>query len=162
MLKLLLHALLLVSVIGLSGCGIKHEISTSKAYLVTIKTPQRALSDTGFLNQADGYTQLQVFNAGTLLFNLEMTHEICLDGRCLEKREFNKYFFGVEHYETLMNDIIDKKELYSGQNRVDTAEGFSQEIHLKNADIVYKIEGDTRYFKDTKNSVLFRLKPLQP
>lgn len=157
-----LQVLLAMLLLGLSGCSMKREISSSEAYLVTIKTSKMALSDTGFLNQAKGYAQLQVFSAGSLLFHLEMTEEMCLNGRCLEKRDFNKHFFGVEHYESLMNDIIDKKPVYNGQNQLNTREGFSQEIHLPEADIFYKIEGDTRYFKDNKNGVLLRLKPLQP
>lgn len=155
-----LHVMMFMVLFGLSGCSIKHEITASHAYLITIKTPQMALSDTGFLNQGKGYTQLQIFNAGSVLFNLEMNDTICLDGTCLEKEAFNKRFFGTEHYATLMEDIVSKKALYEGKNRVSLPLGFTQKIDLPTAYIEYRVEGDMRYFKDSKNGILIRLRPL--
>lgn len=158
--KYALHVIVSVLLFGLGGCSVKHEISTSQAYLITIKTPQMALSDTGFLNQGKNYTQLQIFNAGMLLFNLEMNDTICLDGACFEKKVFNERFFGTEHYPTFMEDIVSKKALYAGKNRVDFASGFAQEIELPTAHIEYRVDGETRYFKDRKNGVLIRLSAL--
>lgn len=157
-----LHVMMFLAIFIVSGCGIKQEISSSKAYLVTIKTPQMALSDTGFLNQGKEYAQLQIFSAGAVLFHLEVSKRICLDGRCLEKIEFNKHFFGTEHYAELMNDIIAKNALYDGVNRQETVDGFSQEIHLPQTSIVYRVQGDARYFKDSKQGILLRLTPLNP
>ncbi len=158
--KYALHVMMFMALLGLSGCSVKHEISTSHAYLITIKTPQIALLDTGFLNQGKGYTQLQIFNAGTLLFNLEMNDTICLDGACLEKKAFNERFFGTEHYPTLMEDIVLKKALYEGKNRVNFESGFTQDIELPSTHIEYRVDGETRYFKDRKNGVMIRLKAL--
>ena len=158
--KCFLHVMIFIALLSLSGCSVKHEITTSHTYLITIKTPQMALSDTGFLNQGTGYTQLQIFNAGSVLFNLEMNDTICLDGTCLEKEDFNRRFFGTEHYATLMEDIVSKKALYEGKNRVSLPLGFTQKIDLPTAHIEYHVEGDMRYFKDSKNGVLIRLRPL--
>lgn len=158
--RFFLHVMVFMSLTLFSGCSIKHTITASQPYLITIKTPQMAFSDTGFLNQGAGYTQLQIFNAGTVLFNLEMSHSICLNGSCFDKIEFNKHFFGTEHYETIMEDIINKKTLYEGQSKIIHSTGFTQKIDLPTSQIEYRIEGDTRYFKDSKNGILLRLKPL--
>lgn len=158
--KKVLHVTIFALSIILCGCSVKQEIHSSKPYLITIKTPQMAFSDAGFLNQGNNYTQLQIFSAGTLLLNLEMSESVCLDGSCLNKLSFNKRFFGTEHYESILNDIVHKKPLFNGVNYLKTATGFSQEIDSKEASIVYKVEGDIRFFKDTKNGVLIRLKPL--
>jgi len=159
--KKTLHVSFLCMLLLFSGCSVKQTIHTSEPYLITIKTPQMAFSDTGFLNQGTNYMQLQIFSAGRVLLNLEMGETICLDGSCLDKKAFNKRFFGAEHYETLLQDIVMKKPLFEGMHSVQTASGFSQEIDAKDASIVYRVEGDTRYFKDSKNGVLIRLKPLQ-
>lgn len=158
--KFFLHVMMFITLIFFSGCSVKQPITLSQPYLITIKTPQMALSDTGFLNQGTGYTQLQIFNAGSVLFNLEMSHTICLDGTCLDKEDFNKRFFGTEHYATMMEDIVNKKALYEGRNKILHPTGFSQTIDLPTSQIEYRVEGDMRYFKDSKNGILLRLRPL--
>ena len=158
--KYFFHVMIYITLILLSGCSVKQSIMLSQPYLITIKTPQMALSDTGFLNQGKAYTQLQIFNAGSVLFNLEMGDTICLDGRCFEKEDFNRRFFGTEHYATLMEDIVLKKALYEGKNHVSLPLGFTQKIELPTAHIEYRVEGDMRYFKDSKNGILIRLRPL--
>lgn len=155
-----LHVILLALVLGISGCSIKQEITSSTPYLVTIKTHEIGLLDTGFLNKGNHYTQLQIFSAGTVLFNLEMQDTMCLDGKCFDKLDFNKRFFGTEHYAELMQDIVDKKPLYGGRNMVVTPQGFSQEIVLDEAKITYKVEGDDGLFKESKKGILIRLKAL--
>lgn len=159
--KISLHVMLFLGAIFLAGCSTKHAVHLSEPYLITIKTPQMAFSDTGFLNQGDNYTQLQIFSAGSVLLNLEMSESICLDGSCFDRLTFNKRFFGAEHYETLLSDIVYKKPLFNGINAIQTPAGFSQTITLEEATIVYSVEGDIRFFKDTKNGILIRLKPLQ-
>jgi len=155
-----LHVIILLILIVFGGCSIKHQITQSEPYLITIKTPQMAFSDTGFLNQADNYTQLQIFSAGTLLLNLEMQESICLDGTCMDALAFNNRFFGTEHYAQLLHDIVHKKPLYEGRNYSKTDSGFTQDILLPSAHILYRVEGDVRTFKEAQHSILIRLRPL--
>jgi hypothetical protein len=158
--KKTLHVMLLGLLLSLSGCAFTRTITHSQPYLITIKTPQMAFSDTGFLNEAENYTQLQIFSAGTAVLNLEMSDTICLDGTCLDTLAFNTRFFGTEHYAQILHDIVHKKPLYDGRNLEQDEGAFSQNIELPNTSIHYKIKGDERYFKDTKNGILIRLKPL--
>lgn len=158
--KKLLHVSLLC-LLFLSGCAVKKEISTSETYVITIKNKQIALSDTGFVNQGNDYTNVQIFSAGSVLFNLEITGgNICLDGRCLDKLSFNQQFLQAEHYAELMQEVIAKKPIYEGKNLQKTSNGFEQELELPHSHLVYKVDGANLTFRDTKNSILMRLKPL--
>ena len=159
--KRLLHVNLILLFL-LSGCAIKKEITFSEAYIVTIKTPTIALSDTGFLNRGKNYANVQIFAAGNVLFNLEMMGDyICLDGKCLDKLNFNQQFFHQEHYAELLQDIINKEPIYYGEHLRTTPSGFEQEFDFPQSHIVYKIENGTLLFKDTKNNILIRFKPLK-
>jgi len=158
--KIVLHVSFLV-LIFLSGCAMKQEIISSETYVITIKNKQIALSDTGFINQGKDYTNVQIFSAGSVLFNLEMMgNNICLDGRCMDKLAFNQQFFQDEHYAGLMQEIIAKQPIYEGKNLHQTSNGFEQELEFTNSHLVYKVEGSNLTFRDTKNGILMRLKPL--
>ena len=152
----------LMALLFFSGCAVKKDITSSETYVITIKNKQIALSDTGFINRGKDYINVQIFSAGNVLFNLEMSgNDICLEGRCLDKLAFNQQFFQVEHYADLMQNIIERKPLYDGKNVRQTPAGFEQELSLPNSHISYKVEGLNTSFRDTKNGVLIRLKPLQ-
>ena len=159
--KKFLHVSFLV-LFFLSGCAVKKNITTSETYVITIKNKQIALSDTGFINQGQDYTNVQIFSAGSVLFNLEMMgNNICLDGRCMDKLSFNQQFFQEEHYAGLMQEIITKQPIFEGKNLHQTNHGFEQELDFPHSHIIYKIEDSNISFRDTKQGVLIRLKPLQ-
>lgn len=158
--KIVLHVSFLL-LLFLSGCATKQEITSSETYIITIKNKQIALSDTGFINQGKDYTNVQIFSAGSVLFNLEMMgNNICLDGRCMDKLAFNQQFFQEEHYAKLMQEIIAKQPIYEGKNLHQTSNGFDQELELPNSHLIYKVEGSNLTFRDMKNGILMRLKQL--
>ena len=145
----------------LSGCATKTPITSSDTYLISIKNKQIALSDTGFINQGKNYTNVQIFSAGAVLFNLEVQDDVCLDGRCTNKMEFNKRFFEYPHYEAMISDILEMKPLYQGKNKVMIDDGFEQDIDLIDSHISYKVQNKSLYFKDSKNGILIKLKELK-
>lgn len=155
--KIALHVIILLAFL-FSGCAVKTPISSSNSYLVTIKNKQIALADTGFLNHGKDYTNLQIFSAGSILFNLEITQNVCLDGRCTDKLEFNRLFFENEHYEGMINDILNMQPLYNGKSMAKIEGGFEQDIVLPKSHIIYKIEHKSLYFKDSQNGILIKLK----
>ncbi|MDD3323515.1 MAG: hypothetical protein PHN38_00125 [Sulfurospirillaceae bacterium] len=150
-----------VLVLLFAGCSLKTEINSSQPYLISLKNRHMAFSDAGFLNLADGYTNMQIFSTGALLLNLEVTHNVCLDGKCYDKLAFNRLFFDVEHYEELINDLLHMKPIFGGKNRVDIDGGFEQVLTLGDTHIVYRIQKGTLYFKDSKHGILMKLKPLE-
>ncbi len=155
-----LHVMIFM-VLFLSGCATKTPITSSQSYLVTIKNKQIAISDTGFLNYGKEYINLQIFSIGAVLFNLEINENVCVDGRCTDKIEFNNRFFEHPHYETMINDILAMQPLYEGKNKVNVEGGFMQEIDFPNSHIIYRVQNKSLYFKDSKNGILIRLKELK-
>ncbi len=143
-----------------TGCSLHEPIKQSTPYLITIKTPQMAFSDTGFINETQTSTQLQIFNAGTLVLGIEIKDSICVDGTCFSKDDFNKRFFGVTYYDDLLENIIHQKPLFEGQNYTKTTNGFFQKIHLPYATIDYRVDEESVYFKESEHGVMIRLKPL--
>lgn len=155
-----LHVMIFI-ILLLSGCATKIPIISSDTYLITIKNKQMALSDTGFLNHGKDYINVQIFSAGAVLFNLEVQENVCLDGRCTSRMEFNKLFFEYPHYEAMINDILEMKPLYDGENKVTIEGGFEQELDLLGSYISYKVQGKSLSFKDSKNGILIKLKELK-
>lgn len=155
-----LHVMIFI-ILLFSGCATKIPIISSDTYLVTIKNKQMALSDTGFLNYGKDYINVQIFSAGAVLFNLEVQENVCLDGRCTSRMEFNKRFFEYPHYEAMINDILEMKPLYDGKNKVTIEGGFEQELDLLGSYISYKVQGKSLSFKDSKNGILIKLKELK-
>jgi len=155
-----LHVMIFILFL-LSGCTTKIPITSSDTYLISIKNKQMALSDTGFINQGRGYTNVQIFSVGAILFNLEVQDDVCLDGRCTSRLEFNKLFFEHPHYEAMINDVLEMKPLYDGKNKVTIEGGFEQELDLLGSHISYKVQGKSLTFRDSKNGILIKLKELK-
>ncbi len=145
----------------LSGCTTKIPITSSDTYLISIKNKQMALSDTGFLNHGKDYINVQILSAGAVLFNLEVQDNVCLDGRCTSRMEFNKRFFDYPHYEAIISDILEMKPLYQGKNKVIIDDGFEQDIDLIESHISYKVQYKSLTFRDSKNGILIKLKELK-
>lgn len=145
----------------LTGCATKVPITSSDTYLISIKNKQIALSDTGFINHGKGYTNVQIFSAGSILFNLEVQDDVCLDGRCTSRIEFNKLFFEHPHYEAMISDVLEMKPLYDGKNKVTIEGGFEQELDLQNSYISYKVQNKALTFRDSKNGIVIKLKELK-
>lgn len=156
-----LKLILFVGFFFYTGCSVREPVHQSLPYLISIKTPQMAFSDTGFINESTTQSQLQIFNAGTLVLNIEIGQNICIDGTCLSKEDFNKRFFGAVHYADLLENIIHQKALFEGIGYTKTSEGFSQQINLPDAMIDYRVANGSLFFKEAKHNILIRLKPLQ-
>ena len=159
--KSFLITLMSVALFFLSGCATKKPITHSEPYLISVKNKSIALSDTGFINHVDRYTNVQIFSAGNVLFNLEIVdNSICLDGQCLDKQGFNERFFQTKHYPELMENILSQSPIYNGLALQKTPMGFEQTITLEAAHIRYSVEDKSVLFKDSLNGILIRLKPL--
>lgn len=155
-----LHVMLFIAFF-VTGCATKIPITSSDAYLISIKNKQMALSDTGFINHGKDYTNVQIFSSGAILFNLEVQNDVCLDGRCTSRMEFNKLFFEHPHYEAMISDVLEMKPLYEGKSKVTIEGGFEQELDLDGSHISYKVQNKSLYFKDSKNGILIKLKELK-
>ncbi len=151
----------LVLLILITGCAYKMPYKSSKPYYIVIKNSKIALADTGFIKKDDGRLNLQLFTAGTPVFDLHVKSDVCLDYICLKKENFNSEFFGNRHYDSFIDELFNLKPIYSKKNLKKIANGFEQKIKTDSYDITYRVEGENLYFKDRKNKILIKLKELK-
>jgi len=142
------------------GCSQKRDITFSLPYKVVVKTKNLAIADGGFLTKADNYKSLEVFSAGKIVLHVELNKNACINNLCTNRLDFNQRVFGYSYYESFLDDVLDKKEIYDGKNIVKTSDGFKQNIKTKNYDIIYKVDKKSLYFKDKINHVLLKLRRL--
>ncbi len=143
-----------------AACSQKYNINFSAPYIIVIKTKNIAIADSGFLKKAQNYKSLQIFSAGKILLNVELSNNACLDGHCTTKSDFNERLFGYRYYDNLLDNILDKRAIYDAKNIVYKKDGFEQKIKTKSYNIIYKVDEGSIYFKDKKNHVLIKLRRL--
>ena len=151
----------LVLLLFFTGCAFKTPYKSSKPYYIVIKNSKIALADTGFIKKDDGRLNLQLFTAGTPVFDLHVKNDVCLDYICLKRKNFNREFFGNRHYDSFIDELFNLKPIYSKKNLKKIANGFEQKIKTDSYDITYRVEGENLYFKDRKNKILIKLKELK-
>ena len=142
------------------GCAYKYNINFSAPYKIVVKTKDIAIADSGFVKKADNYKSIQVFSVGKLVLHVELTQNACINGHCTNRLDFNERFFGYTHYARLLDDILDKKEIYDGIDKIKAPNGFEQNIKTKNYDIAYRVNDKSIYFKDKIHHILIKLKRL--
>jgi hypothetical protein len=155
------HKIFLVAILFFTGCAYKTPYTSSKPYYIVIKNSQIAVADTGFIKRDESRFNLQLFSASTPIFDLHVDDDVCLDYACLSKKSFNVEFFGVSHYDSFIDELFNFQPIYSKKNLKKSEVGFEQKLKSKSYDITYKIENGNLYFKDTKNSVLIKIKELK-
>ncbi len=141
----------------IAGCAIKPHINFSQPYKIIIKTKNIAIADSGFVRKAQGYKSVEIFSAGVLALHVELSKLACLNESCTTREDFNRRFFGYKHYAKILDDILDKKPIYGGVNKIKTKYGFEQNIKTNRYDILYRVSKKSIYFKDKKNHILIKL-----
>lgn len=143
------------------GCSQKIQIQSSLAAVIVIKNSQIALADTGFVNYAQDAIELQIYKASTVVFELLVRDDVCLDGYCMKKSAFNRRFFGYKHYENFLDDILHSKQIYDGKGLKKISNGFEQKLLSEDYDLHYRVQAGQIYLKDKKNAVLLKLRPIK-
>jgi hypothetical protein len=142
------------------GCAPKIDYTKSQSYFVVVKNPQIAIADTGFIKKNSNTLNLQVFSAGTVVLELLVSDDVCINSLCLSPREFNKRFFGFEHYKGFMKNLLNFQPIYNRKNLQQLANGFTQNLKTNNYNISYRVKNRTLYFKDKNNKILIKLRKL--
>ncbi len=142
------------------GCSYKIPIQKSQSYIITMKMRDVAFSDMGFLNYGKDYIDLQLFSAGSLVLELEISKNICINSHCFSKKEFNNRFLSKEYNSNILENILNHKPIFNQKGYEKHKDGFSQIIREKNIDIKYFVSKDKIYFKDYKNHILIKLTPI--
>jgi hypothetical protein len=133
-------------------------ISTS--YKVTMKTKRFAFSDTGFLVKHSDMLRLNILAMGKPVLDLKVKNsdDICVGSLCNTKHGFNQSFLVEEYPDALIENVLNKRPIFDGQNKRVTKTGFVQKITTGSYDIKYQVSSENIYFKDRKNRILIKLK----
>ncbi|WP_169779407.1 hypothetical protein [Campylobacter curvus] len=157
--KILNFTTAIVAAFILLGCVKNEPPQRSQTFQVTIFSPLIKINDVGFLHSYKNGLNLQIYSSGVNTADIKIDDEICVNRACFSKTEFNEKFFLRPHYETIFQDVLQKKEIYDGKNLVRKACGFEQNI--SNDSIEYEVCDNLIKFIDTKNRIRIILKELK-
>jgi hypothetical protein len=149
--------ILLIFTLFFSACSIKnYEQSSPK--IIMIKSPQIKFSDLGYIRNSGDAIELELFVAGKVVEKISINHLICVSDGCMSKSGFNKDYLHPSYPENTLQNILLGKEIYDGENKLITKDGFEQTIENENVKIIYKVNSKESYFKDSKNKIIFKIK----
>lgn len=76
----------------------------------------------------------------------------------MTKGSFNTDYLHESYPSEILQNILLGKAIYDGKNRVQTQDGFEQKIEDENVNITYRVSTNVTFFKDKKNSIIFKIK----
>jgi hypothetical protein len=143
-----------------SACSTKNYEHT-KSKIITIKTPKLRFSDLGYVKNTGDSLSIELFTAGHMVQNIKINYLICVDEGCLSKTTFNEQYLNASYPKDILKDIVLGKYIYDRKNVVRTKDGFSQSIKNNDVDIKYRVTASEIYFKDKRNSILFKIRDVK-
>ncbi len=145
------------SLFFLSGCTLKRPAPPRSAVIV-FKTPTLRYADMGFIQKAREKVLLQIYNSGQPVFNLTVGPRICIEGRCLDEREFYTRYFHASYPEGTLAAILEGRPVFDGAN-LDCDDTVCRQRIRKpgRLDIIYDFNATHVRFKDRRNGVLIKI-----
>lgn len=142
-LRLAFSCLVLFVVLGCAKTPQKIQDSVSKT--IFFSTKDFRFYDLGFIKTYPHHTTLEIFNAGTLLLQMECyKHKVCLNQTCYAKESFNRRLFGEDTFDDLdFRAVLLGEEIFFGQNKQTNSRGFTQTIKRGNSQLHYQVKEDS-------------------
>jgi hypothetical protein len=141
----------------LSACSIKNYEQT-QTKIIIMKTKLLRFSDLGYIRNSGEAVELELFVAGKSLFKASINTLVCTQDGCMSKSAFNEEYLNAAYPDSILQNILLSSSIYNGENRVQTEDGFEQNIVSSDVDIIYRVSHHETYFKDRKNKILFKIK----
>lgn len=163
--KLLTHILLpLFFALSFIACASKsvapspQKINEDDLKLVLIKSKNIRFYDFGVLKTSPNI-QLDVFKLGKFLGSFVIKdNEICFQDDCAPKWPASRAFFGNVSYDTLLEEILLKKDIFDGLGkRLDKNESIIQHFKYGGEEIYYERGKGRIYFKNLTSGVLISI-----
>ncbi|PID48011.1 MAG: hypothetical protein CR967_02120 [Proteobacteria bacterium] len=139
------------------SCSLSPKVTESQSIFMLIKTPNLKYADNGFIRRFGDDLQVQLFNAGSLALELKISKDICINGICYSKRQFNSKFLHSVYPDDFLENLILKREIFGSIGRKKLSDGFSQDILKDGLNISYKVSQKTSIFKDGKNLIFVKI-----
>lgn len=148
---------LLIFALLFSACStINYDKTETK--IIIIKSPKIKYADIGYIRNSGNNIELELFMAGKSIRSITVNHLICTDEGCMSKSSFNKDYLNEAYPEETLQNVLLAKPIYDSVNLQKTADGFEQNIRDEHVDISYKTDSHVTFFKDTKNSIILKIK----
>ena len=142
----------------LSGCGARPFVDNHAATII-IKSSKIKFADAGYVRSNEDVVALELFTAGHAVGKFEIENLVCVDDQgCMTKSSFNETYLNRHYPDTLMENVLRAQPIYEGENLIENAHGFEQQIINEYVDIKYRVTARQVYFKDRKNRVLIKIK----
>jgi len=145
-----------ITVFIVAGCvGAQPEYKSSNSTYIIFKTPTVAYADQGFISKADSETKVEIYSNGQAVMRLRITPtQVCMSKfACMSGSEFNKKVLNSNYPADTIKNIFSGKEIFNAQGKIDTADGFIQNI----GDIKYVVSGNNINFTDSSNGVKIKV-----
>jgi hypothetical protein len=96
-----------------SGCALK-QLQQSKSAIIVFQTPIFKFYDKGFVNIYKDHINLQVFEIGNLVLDLDVYEDkVCQSTlECLSAKEFNKQYLHHSYEEDFLYKLLSGKKIY--------------------------------------------------
>ena len=152
--------LLIIITLFFTACSTKnYEFTQTK--IIMIKSPKLKFSDIGYVRNNLSAVELELFVAGKVIEKISINHLICVSEGCMSKSSFNKDYLNENYPNEILQNILLGNVIYDGKNRVQTKNGFEQSINDEHVQITYRVNPHATYFKDKKNSIIFKIKDME-
>jgi len=149
---------LLISFIFIfTACSVKNYENT-QTKIIIIKSPKIKFADIGYVRNSDKEIELELFMAGKVIKKITINHLICTNDGCMSKSEFNEDYLHFSYPDDILQNILLGREIYNGEEKIKTDNGFEQKIITRHVEITYRVNPHAIMFKDTKNNIIFKIK----
>ncbi len=146
----------------LLGCA-KSPEPVTKSVLVTLRTQNVAFHETAFLvRQNQNRFVLQIYVAGQAAYVIRAGTMICVQDRCMDRREFNTRHLSHYYPETLLIDVLSGRAIRGLGGEIERhPEGFVQAHTLKDRYAIrYEKSAQGVRFVDSHNRIVIAIKAL--
>lgn len=151
--------LLITFLLLFNACSI-HKYEQSEAKIIVIKTSKIKFADIGYLQHSNDALSLELFMAGKSIKTISINHLVCVDEGCMSRSTFNKEYLNATYPDKLLQNILLGKTIYNKENFHKNSDGFEQNIQNENVSIKYKVKNQEIFFKDRRNSIIFKIKDI--
>lgn len=151
---------LIIFLILLTGCAVKTAF-VSHPVVLTYQSKNYKLNDTAFF-YTDSRNNFKIEIYTPVAYKLEIGKKVCLDGRCMSKKQFNSYELS-EHYPLdLITDVLNGRVISDLIGSIEeTNDGFVQKASNSHYDITYTKTASGVVFRDRLNKITVAIKDLQ-
>ena len=163
--KISLKTISFIFLLGLflSACVTK-EYTKQQSVFIVFKTPTFKLADLGFIYENSEEIKIEIYGSGQALMSLNISKDtVCMSLlECMSHQSFNKNVLSAFYPKGIVANIFRGKEVFLGQNLVNTRNGFTQRIMKEGKyNIDYSVLNNQILFRDTINDILIKVKRLK-